>query len=94
MHDARLLAEAHGGRSPVDLALGPGRCLETRHGALGEQLGRPQGPDETLDRLVAATVALLTQFLEQVWAEYRTFGPRFVRYSACALSKVSAAAGR
>ena len=46
--DARLLAEGHRGRAPVDLALRPGRRLEARHRALGQQPGRPQGPDEAL----------------------------------------------
>ncbi len=37
VQDARLLAEAHRGGPPVDLALGPGRRLEARHRPLGQQ---------------------------------------------------------
>ena len=65
VHDPGLLPEAHRGRPPVDLTQGPGGCLEPSHGALGQQLGRPQGVDEALHGLVAAPVALLPQLLEE-----------------------------
>ncbi len=54
-----LVAEAHGGRPPVDLALGPGRRLEARDGAFGEQPGHdglvPEvDPDEVVTSVAAA----------------------------------------
>src|SRR5262249_27032011 len=55
-HDG-LVAEADGGRAPVDLALQPRRGFEADERPLGAQPGTPRGLDEELHRVVAATVA-------------------------------------
>ncbi len=47
-----LVPEAEGGRAPVDLALQSRRGFEAHQGALGAELGRPQGLDEELYRVV------------------------------------------
>src|SRR5207247_4662958 len=63
-HGARV-AERHSRMAPVDLALPPGRRLEPDERALGRQAHGAQGPDEELDRLVAALIAALPELLKQ-----------------------------
>src|SRR5437773_2818602 len=63
-HSARV-AERHSRMAPVDLALPPGRRLEPDERALGRQAHGAQGPDEALDRLVAALIAALPELLKQ-----------------------------
>src|SRR6266481_1957114 len=58
-------AKRDGGRAPIDLALLTRGRLEAPERQLAAPLGRAEGTDEELDRLVTPRVTVLTEFLKQ-----------------------------